>query len=605
MKKNVNNKNVKAKNNTKEKKKVNPKLKKTINQISIVTVFLLGLISFYLIFRILMLNMIPMKYFMIILVLILLMLGIISLLLINKKIKWKIKVGGIIFSFIMMVIMFFAAKYITNTIDFLNKITKNNYEIETYYLMTLKENNIDNLSDINTPIGYVPTLGNINEAIDELNKDNDFKYEEYEQIINLKDDLLNEEIEVVLMADYHKDLIQDDDETFEEKVKIIHTISIKKEKKQESEKVDVKRQPFNIYISGIDTYGEIGKVSRSDVNIIVSVNPNTKQILLTTIPRDYYVTLHGYGQKDKLTHAGVFGIQTSIGTLEDLLNTNINYYVRVNFSTLENVVDVLGGIDVYSETDTFTGRGETFVKGYNHLNGKQALIFARERYAFMDGDRQRGKNQQAVIKAIINKAISPAIISNYSSLLKSLNGTFQTNMSASEIQSLAKFQIDKMPSWEILTMSLNGSDAYNTTYLSGSTKLYVMVPDQESVEYAKEKISSLLSDEKIEVKEESVSSIYKPSSGSSSKPSSKPKEEDKIENDDNNGVVENDNSNNADTPNTDSSNDVTSNESDDTPNVEDSNNDSETPNNVESSDNSDSSSNIEEMPNDAIINDIE
>lgn len=507
------------------KKRVNPKFKKTVNKISIGTIFILGLVSFYLIFRILVLNMIPMKYFIVILLVIFAILGVMSLLLINRKIKWKIKIGGIVFSLIMIIGMLFASHYIENTIRLINKVTGNNSETSVYYLVALKNSKIDKLSDIKSEIGYIPTLGNINEAVDELNKDNDFKYKDYKQIDDLKNALLEKEIEVALIGNY---FLEDEEDKFDEKVKIIYTINIVKEKNSKSKKVDVTKDAFNIYISGIDTYGEIGTVARSDVNIIASVNPKTKQILLTTIPRDFYVTLHEIGEKDKLTHAGLLGIDTSVGTIEDLLDIDINYYVRVNFSTLEDIVDALDGVDVYSDVEFRTYYdGISFVKGYNHVDGKKALIFARERKAFIDGDRQRGKNQQAVIKAIINKAISPSIISNYSDLLKSLEGTFQTNMSASEIQKFAKFQIDKMPSWDILSISLNGSDASKTTYLYGNSALYVMIPNESSVNYAKEKIKALISGEKIEVKEEKTSDVvqYSPST-------SKPNNDNKIEEND-------------------------------------------------------------------------
>lgn len=514
------------------KRKVNPKLKMIINRISIGTMFILGLVSFYLIYRILVLNMIPMKYFIVILLVIFAILSIMALLLINRKIKWKIKVGGIVFSLITVIGMFFVSRYIETTISFLNKITGNNLETSVYYLVTLKDSKIQNISDVKSEIGYVSTIANINEAIDELNKDNDFKYKDYKQITDLKDDLLDKKIDVALIADYHMQPNEYNDDNFSEKVKKIHTINITKEKENKSKTVDVTKDPFNVYISGIDTYGEIGTVARSDVNIIASINPVTKQILLTTIPRDYYVTLHGYGEKDKLTHAGVFGIDTSVGTLEDLLDIDINYYVRVNFSTLEDIVNALDGIDVYSEV-AFTGyNGKYFQKGYNHLDGQNALVFARVRKAFIQGDRQRGRNQQAVIKAIINKAISPSIISNYSDLLKSLQGTFQTNMSPSEIQKLAKFQIDKMPSWDILNLSLNGSDASKSTYLYGNTLLYVMVPYQDSVDYAKGKIKDLLSGKKIEVMEERASAVvqYSPST---SKPNNDKKQEENNNTEDN------------------------------------------------------------------------
>ena len=167
----------------------------------------------------------------------------------------------------------------------------------------------------------------------------------------------------------------------------------------------ISKGKFSIYISGIDTSGNISNVSRSDSNTVVTVNTETHQVLLTSIPRDYYVTLHSKNAKDKLTHSGIYGIAETVNTVEDLLDTDINYYVRVNFTTVIKLVDTLGGIDVNSDY-AFTSGEFNFVKGMNHMNGKQALAFSRERHAFKDGDNQRIKNQQKVIEAIINKVLN-------------------------------------------------------------------------------------------------------------------------------------------------------------------------------------------------------
>ena len=188
----------------------------------------------------------------------------------------------------------------------------------------------------------------------------------------------------------------------------------------------------------------------------------------------------------------MYGVDTSIKTLEELFGIEINYYARVNFTTLVNLVDILGGITVYSDYAFEAGGGYHFKYGYNNLNGAYALAFARERHVFIDGDRQRGKNQQAVIKGILDKATSPAILSKYTDVLNSLEGTFQTNLSAEDIQKLIKFQLDKMPSWNISSNSVNGKDSSNYTYTFGKEKLYVMEPDYNTVEEAKEKIISVM-----------------------------------------------------------------------------------------------------------------
>ena len=258
------------------------------------------------------------------------------------------------------------------------------------------------------------------------------------------------------------------------------------------------KEPFTVYITGIDTYGPISTSSRSDVNILATVNPETKQILLTSTPRDYYVEFPGVtnGQLDKLTHAGIYGVDCSMDTLEQLYGINIDYYVKVNFTSVIKIVDQLGGINVYSEYDFTSIDGYHYQQGYNELNGEEALSFARERKAFADGDNQRGKNQQAVITALLQKAISPAILTNYAGLLGSLDGNMETNMSMDDITELIKMQLGDGSSWEVISQSVVGSNSQDYCY-SLANSAYVMIPDQASVDAAKAKIQQVLNGETI------------------------------------------------------------------------------------------------------------
>lgn len=259
----------------------------------------------------------------------------------------------------------------------------------------------------------------------------------------------------------------------------------------ESANADVTK-PFIVYISGLDTYGAINTTSRSDVNIMAVVNPRSHEILFVNTPRDYYVQLNGTtGIKDKLTHAGLYGVDMSVKTLEDLYNVDINYNVKINFTSLEKVVDALGGVDVYSEYN-FSSMGNTFTVGKNSLNGKQALAFSRERYSFDDGDRTRGQNQMRVLTAIINKLSQPSVIVNYQNVLSAMSGLFQTNMSSNTIASLVRTQLDDAAKWTTTSMSVDGTGASQATYSAGSQKLYVMVPNQKSVDAAKTAINALL-----------------------------------------------------------------------------------------------------------------
>jgi LCP family protein required for cell wall assembly len=304
---------------------------------------------------------------------------------------------------------------------------------------------------------------------------------------------MNNKISAILVENSYKSMIDEQNEDFTNNTKTIYTFNINTKTEPIVKKVDVTNNPFNIYISGIDSYGSITSVSRSDVNIVITVNPNTHQVLLTSIPRDYYVKLYGKtGYKDKLTHAGIYGIDTSVKTIETLLNTEINYYVRINFSTLIKSIDAIDGVNVYSAYSFTSYDGHKFVKGYNYMNGDEALSFSRERHTLPGGDRARGENQQAVITAIIKKVASPIIITKYDSILKSLEGTFQTNMPSSDILSLIKMQIDEMPSWDVSTFSLNGFDSHNYTYSYGSQMLYVMEPDMKTVEEGQKNISNII-----------------------------------------------------------------------------------------------------------------
>jgi LCP family protein required for cell wall assembly len=242
---------------------------------------------------------------------------------------------------------------------------------------------------------------------------------------------------------------------------------------------------FTVYISGIDTYGSISTTSRSDVNIIATVNTNTKQILLTSTPRDCYVLLPVEdGQMDKLTHAGIYGVDVSIGALENFYDISIDYYIRINFTTLIDMVDALGGITVDSEF-AFNTKEYSFSKGENQLSGKEALDFARERYSFANGDKQRGENQMQVIKAMINKAMFPAVIKNAGYIIETISKNIETNMDISEITSLINMQLNDGAYWNIMMNSVKGRGDSRITYSGGKQKLYVMIPDQDSVYEAK------------------------------------------------------------------------------------------------------------------------
>lgn len=314
---------------------------------------------------------------------------------------------------------------------------------------------------------------------------------------------------------YTAALDNDESKMYENNLKVIGEIRVEVEKKEETSKADLTKNSFVLYVSGIDTRtGTMVDKSLSDVNIIMAVNPETKNILMTTIPRDYYVQLHGTtGLKDKLTHAGALGgIDLSMATIGDLLNVEFDRYIRVNFNFVINLVDAVGGITVYSDVNynitAYTDSGCVFRPGDNQVGGRCALAFARERYAYSDGDRHRGRNQEQVIEKIFNKLTSSStLISKYSDILNALSGSFDTNISTSDITGLANMQLSDMAQWTIESYNLDGQTGGGYTYSYPSQVLSVMYPDEATVETAKQKIQAVLSGTELTPVPESIPAI--------------------------------------------------------------------------------------------------
>jgi LCP family protein required for cell wall assembly len=264
----------------------------------------------------------------------------------------------------------------------------------------------------------------------------------------------------------------------------------------------ITKEPFVVYLSGVDTRGDLTDKARSDVNIIAAVNPVTKQVVLINTPRDYYVDLAGTNSKDKLTHAGLYGVQTSMDTLGNLYGVDVQHYIRINFAGFINIIDALGGVDVYSD-QAFTSVGSpgyydptTFVEGWNHLDGKAALAFARERHAFKTGDVQRGINQMKVIDAMLNKIKSPALLMGFTKILDAVSDSFVTSLSQNQISALVRMQLSDFAEWNIERYTVTGSSGSSTKcYSAKGQKLYVMKPDENSVAKAKEMIAAVLGGE--------------------------------------------------------------------------------------------------------------
>lgn len=357
---------------------------------------------------------------------------------------------------------------------------------------TDKDNINDTLGKITETIGKKPTV------------------EKYDDVVYLTDALKNIQCDVIVINTAWLPALEDIEEysDLESDIKMIAsyeytvmvndtddgTLNVTKHDNTNVSKDLSGNSPFIMYISGIDNWGHISGVGRSDVNILAIVNPTTRQILLVSTPRDYYVPLSiSNGVKDKLTHAGIYGINVSEDTLEMLYGIDIDYYFKLNFSGFEGLIDVLGGITVESEYDFTVEPIKHYTVGSNKLTGLEALAFARERYSFADGDRQRGRNQMAVITAVVNKMASSALIKNYGQIMEETEGTFATDVPTELLASLVRNQLDTGGAWNVVSTSVDGTGEMNTTYsLGSSTRSYVMVPDEESVNRAKQLIKDVL-----------------------------------------------------------------------------------------------------------------
>ena len=318
----------------------------------------------------------------------------------------------------------------------------------------------------------------------------------YASVPQLADALYDGEVDAIILNDGYLPILEQTEgyTDFDNYTRILKQFDFTKEVAPVVPNESITVEPFVVYCSGIDARSSnINITSRSDVNILAVVNPTTRQILLVNTPRDYYLPLAHNGQLDKLTHAGIYGTGESMQTLDNLYGTHTSFYMRVNFAGLTKIVDALGGVDVYS-TKTFSMGGYDFTEGVNHLNGEAALCFSRERYAFADGDNQRGKNQMAVIQAIISKASSPAVLKNYQTLLSSLSDAFLTSLSYDDIASLVKMQLQDMSGWHVTSYAVSGSGDTSYCYALGDAA-WVMRPNMDTVNTAKELIRQVMSGE--------------------------------------------------------------------------------------------------------------
>lgn len=326
-----------------------------------------------------------------------------------------------------------------------------------------------------------------------------YQVTEYIDFISQIEALKKGDIDAIVINEAFRSIINEQEPDFDQWARAIYHIEVvKSDAYTPSDDVKMTHEPFVLYLSGVDTRtGKIVDYGKSDVNMLVAVNPVTKKVLLINVPRDYYVGLYGDSSKlDKLTHAGIYGIDCSISTLSALFDVEIDNYVKVNFKSVVDIIDALGGVTVnsdvaFSTEASLSGTRYDFVQGENTLTGDSALAFCRERYSFRNGDRQRGMNQQKVISAVIGKISSPSIATSLTAIVDAIVSNVKTGIPMSDLNSLVQMQLTDMASWSIESISVNGSDLYTTTYSAGSLTLYVMKPDYKTVDTAKEKLQEI------------------------------------------------------------------------------------------------------------------
>ena len=361
-----------------------------------------------------------------------------------------------------------------------------------------KESDIKDVSQLTSV--QAPTKvdkNNIEILMSALKKDKkvDVKVDDVASYQEAYDNLKSGKSKAMVLSGSYASLLESVDSNYASNLKTIYTYKIKKKNNNSAKQVDSK--VFNIYISGIDTYGSISTVSRSDVNIIMTVNMNTHKILLTTTPRDAYVKIPdgGADQYDKLTHAGIYGVETSEQTLEDLYGTKIDYYARINFTSFLKLIDQLGGVTVHNDQAFTSLHGKfDFPVGDIQMNSEQALGFVRERYSLDGGDNDRGKNQEKVISAIVNKLASLKSVSNFTSIVNNLQDSVQTNISLDTINALANTQLDSGSKFTVTSQAVTGTGSTGQliSYAMPNSSLYMMKLDNSSVESASQAIKNLM-----------------------------------------------------------------------------------------------------------------
>lgn len=490
-------------------------------------------------------NMIPTKYLILGGVAAAILIGMVGYLTWNFNHRGRFVIGLFLWFAILMVFAV-AAMYVTRTHTTISDIATPDVEVSEMGLFVAQTSTATSAAETaGSTVGILRDLdrNNTDAAIEKFSEDmgSTPTTVEYDGLTELVDSLTSGETGAIIMNTAYLDVVRDLDgyAALDSMIRQVETKSVETELQpavtqptvayggssegvvstdsteggtQPAVAENVNKDVIVVYISGIDNRGGIVAKSRSDVNIVAVANMKTKQMLLINTPRDFFVPLSiSNGAPDKLTHAGIYGINCSMDTLSMLYNVSIPYYIKVNFQGFIDIINALGGIDVYSdyEFDSKNELGWHYTQGMNHMDGEAALTYARERFSFADGDRQRGKNQMAVIEGIMAKASSTELLTNYTAIMKSLEGSFETNISYDEIARILQKQLDEPGAWNMVTYSVNGTGGTEKPY-SLSTPAYVMIPDQSTVDTAKALIQDVINDMVLQQVDEEITPLLSP-----------------------------------------------------------------------------------------------
>ena len=475
--------------------------------LSILLSILLVLSSFYLLYELIKINVLPTKLLFLMTIVFVLLDAIFILLLCHYSKGVVSKIVCIVLSLLLTLGSCFGGYYISKTGSLLSSITNvTKHAKNTVSVVVKQSSDIKNKSSLNgVSVGTLRNIGTqgSKKVLKELSNEGIvLEQKEYDSLSALLEGFYNGEVESIIINESSRSQILDMKSyaDFDNNTRVVYQTSYKVENTDKAKSVtDITSKPFNVLISGSDTRGGFDENGRSDVIMVATVNPKTSTILLTSVPRDFYVTTACdagdgcmQGALDKITHTGIHGTNTTKRTVEQLLGIEINYTFKVGFDTVTELVDALGGVDVtVAPGYGYSNSAITIHEGVNHLNGSQALEYARERYAYTEGDRQRTKNQQQVLMGIVNEATKPSVITNYASIMDAMANTFSTTMSSDEISDLIKYQINNNPKWKMEQYMVNGTgDTLMCAELGDAAS--VMVPDQSTVKMAKDKINAVL-----------------------------------------------------------------------------------------------------------------